>query len=265
MLSNTIVMNERAGVLKLSGQITEELALEFREKLDLLIAYYQHERVTLQLNSDGGHIGSLQHMLDAIDRYREAGVKFITHAPFRACSAAAVLLATGEPGMRQVSRQTNLLFHHARQQVQGNQALTADMALRLAGMLSELDTVFELAIASHLNNSFGGIVNLAAEGLARCALLESRGNTSGMLHETLQTSRLSTETDAIHRMWTACIELGDSEPYLSYLSNRFSKDSWMALPEAYALVLIDAIDRVPSLLALANQPACQRTLARLCT
>jgi ATP-dependent protease ClpP protease subunit len=263
MNSTMISVNERTGLLKVSGQITEELAMDFGEKLDLLVRYYQHRTVTLQVDSDGGQVRSLQHMLDAMRSYREDGVVFATQAPFKACSAAAVLLATGEPGRRQVSRQTNLLFHNARHRVTEDQTLTADMALRLAGVLSQLDGVFERVIASHLTCAFGGIVELAKEGLARCALLEVRATTLGTEHDVVQLSSLSAETGAMHRMWGKCVERDSSEPYLTYLSTRFAKDTWMALPEAYGLVLIDAIDWVPALLPAAHRPECHRTQARL--
>ena len=44
------------GTLRLEGEITEEVALQFEAALDLLFGYYQYKRITLEINSRGGQV-----------------------------------------------------------------------------------------------------------------------------------------------------------------------------------------------------------------
>lgn len=248
-MSNTkIFINERTGTIKLHGMLTEEVALEFREVLDLLVRYYQHQRVTLQLHSEGGQVNALRLILDTIYIYRDKKVAFATESPFMAYSAAAVLLAAGEPGYRCVSRHTSLLFHYARHQVTGPTLITAEVALRLAGMLNQADTRLERIVVSHVTQGFGGIMRLAIEGLTRCQLLRREIQIVGAQLNLPEPDRLLAEAEKVEQMWSACSEVGTDAPYQEHLRAIFSKDSCMEVAEAYALALIDKVDQVPVLL-----------------
>jgi ATP-dependent protease ClpP protease subunit len=253
MSEGTIAINERTGLLKLHGAITEELSLNLREKLDLLVDYYQHRRVTLQINSDGGQVTALRHILDGINAHRVNGVQFATAASFKACSAAAMLLASGEPGLRVVSRQTSLLFHLSRQSIPENHMLTADAALRVAAVLSRVDAVFEQEIATHLRRSYGGFNALAQEGIARCKLLQEDveliRHQLGGGHVARQPMDINTVCD----MWNSCSVTNSAAPYLDYLRHWFARDDWMGLTDAYALLLIDAVEFVPAMLPEASR------------
>jgi ATP-dependent protease ClpP protease subunit len=243
--------------------LTEDVALEFRERLDVLVQYYQHRRVTLQIHSEGGQLNALRQILDGIYAYRAKKVVFATEAQFMAYSAAAVLLASGEPGCRRVSRQTSLLFHYARHQMTGPTVITADAAVRLAKMLNQADARLERTIVSHLAQGFGGVVRLAAEGLARCRLLQQEGRTVSTQLWGLESDQLCAETEGVNQMWLACSTTGSDAPYQQYLSAVFARDSCMEIIDAYALALIDEVDQVPALLPQAAQVADRSERARL--
>ena len=253
MSDTSINLNERAGILTLRGRLTDDTALEFREKLDLLVRYYQHQRVTLQIHSEGGQALGLHHMLEDIESHRARAVSIVTEAPLMAGSAAAVLLTLGELGSRRVSRQTSLLFHHSRQQLEANRVITADTALQLARMLCRFDTKLAQTIVAHLTSSCGDVAGLVAEGLARCKLVQAQ---TTLLRDQLGIAegyRFDAGIETVHDMWRTCGNRHSSEPYLDYLHVHFGRDDWMELIDAYALVLIDTIDRVPALLPLAAQ------------
>ncbi|MGJ7917749.1 ATP-dependent Clp protease proteolytic subunit [Massilia sp. LXY-6] len=255
MPNAVISINERAGLLKLNGTICQEAAMDFRERLDLLVRYYQHRHLTLHINSNGGEVGSLRYMLDGMRLHRQDGITFATVASFSACSAAAVLLASGEPRRRSVSRQSSLLFHHSRQRIEPGQMITADGALRLAGMLSQVDAAFEQAIVAHLTEGFGDIVSLAEEGEARCRLVQARADDLVQQQVALEAGRLFTAAENMQTMWASCLDRRSAEPYTAFLRSRFATDDWMELVDAYALVLIDTVDQVPALLPqAAHQP-----------
>lgn len=250
-----ISINERSGLLKLNGGICEDVAMAFREGLEVLVGYYQHRHLHVQINSDGGEAGALRHMLDSMRLYRDNGITFATTASFKACSAAAVLLASGEPGLRSVARQSFLLFHQSRHLVEAHQVITAEDALRLAGTLSQVDTTFEQALVAHLSEGFGDIVSLAEEGEARCRLLQAQTDTLVRQQVALSSERMERMRESVRDMWTACRASRTAEPYMNYLRSRFARDIWMELVEAYALALIDTVEQVPGLLPhAAHQP-----------
>lgn len=247
MYDSVISINERTGLLKLNGSICQNVAMDFRERLELLICYYQHQNLTLHINSDGGEATALRHMLDSIRLHRQKGITFATQASFKACSAGAVLLASGEPGMRSVSRQSSLLFHHSRHVLEGNRVITAEDAMRLAGMLTQVDANFEQALVAHLSEGFGDVVSLAEEGETRCRLLLSRADVLVQQQVALSCESLAIVANSVRAMWTACSLNRSVEPYMTYLRTRFARDVWMELVEAYVLVLIDTVDQVSAL------------------
>jgi hypothetical protein len=231
------------GTLRLEGEITEEVALQFEAALDLLFGYYQYKRITLEINSRGGQVVALELMLAGLERWRALGRQVSTRARFRAASAAAMLLGMGDIGSRSASASTSLLFHSAR--IDGaNATFTATAASSLGALLQCKDQFHLGRLIEHQVQGFGGSHALATEGAARCRRLADRSGR-----------RASKSADqppvplfgALPRTFAQCLERRSVEPYRRMLSRRFAEDRPMHTVEAWALCLLDSIVDRPDL------------------
>ena len=246
-MSISIHPSTHVGTLLLSGDITEDVALEFGAGLELLCDYYQYEQITLEINSAGGQVVALEHMLASLDRWRGIGRRVSTKASFRAGSAAAMLLAMGDIGNRSALGSTNLHFHSAR--ISGaNAMITADAATNLGAVLQGTDLLHLSRLLGHQVRGFGGWHSMAAEGAARCSHLaksERQASTSASQPPVDQFSPRHVGTVA--KSFAECLARQSIDPYRRLLSRRVAEDRPMRAVEAWALCLVDSILDRPDL------------------
>ncbi|MEJ8858656.1 ATP-dependent Clp protease proteolytic subunit [Variovorax robiniae] len=258
-MSISIHPSTNSGALLLSGEITEDVALRFESCIELLFAYYRYDQITVEINSPGGQVTALEHMLASLERWRGLGRQVGTKASFRAGSAAAMLLAMGDIGSRSASGSTTLLFHSAR--IDGANAMfTASAATSLGTLLQGKDLLHLERLVGHQVRGFGGWHALAAEGAARCEHLIKRSGsrTSRSAGQPPVTPFGSLSLATLARSFRHCQERQSIAPYRRMLSRRFAEDRAMSAAEAWALCLIDSVldrpDLQPSSKPLSTAP-----------
>ncbi|MBV5347068.1 ATP-dependent Clp protease proteolytic subunit [bacterium] len=239
-------LEDDQGKIELNGEINEALALGLEGGLQTLFGYYKYERVTLRINSPGGMLVALRHILEYVQFWRERGHRIETEASFCAASAAAMLMTFGDVGTRTVHRHTHLLFHHTR--IGGtSSAITAGGANYLASLLKNSDAGMLKQAVNHIISNLGGIDAHRDEGLARCELLltksESIANALG-LHDGGRQPRW---LKPLCNMYRDSEGKKNAAGYFRYLEKRFDQDSTMDLREAYALCLLDQIHGISEL------------------
>ena len=246
-MSVSIHPSTHAGTLVLDGDITEDVALQLDAGLELLYGYYQYEQITLEINSAGGQVVALEHMLASLDWWRGAGRQVSTKASFRAGSAAAMLLAMGDIGSRSALGSTTLLFHSAR--IGGaNAMITADAAASLGAVLQGTDLLHLERLLEHQGRGFGGWRALAAEGGARCRhLAQFGGRTSPSTYRQPIDPFSPKQLNAVAKSFAQCLVRQSSDPYRRMLARRFGEDRPMRPAEAWALCLIDDVTGRPDL------------------
>ena len=78
-------------------QLTPEASAALVTAVDHLLGLYFYREVELLIvASDGGHIGALRHLHDALGRWRAGEVRIRTRVITRAESAAALMLSLGD-------------------------------------------------------------------------------------------------------------------------------------------------------------------------
>ena len=122
-------------VIKVVSDVTEELAIELVARIRRLRDECFHDRVELEIASNGGSVLALGYLLDALDGFRAGGLEVVTRALTSAASAAADLVALGD--RREASGSAVLRFHSAR--TFGVNEVTARTAGALQGMLDAAD------------------------------------------------------------------------------------------------------------------------------
>ena len=234
------------GSLEINTDISEASAIEIEKHLERLFGYYHYEQVTLKINSPGGAIVGLEHILECVQRWRDAGRSVQTLAMFRAASAAAMLMSLGEVGSRTAHRNTSLLYHHARV---GSTAytLTSGVADKLAAVLKVVDQGLVQRLVAHCNSGFGGGLGLANEGAARCQMLLTQGQEIAQDLGVSEERRPLKWLKAVTRMWADCQARQSLAPCTRLLSARLEEDSGMDLREAWALGLLDRVKGVARL------------------
>lgn len=241
---------ENAGQVHLHGELTTMMAMEVSRALANFFGYYCYPSVSLHLHSPGGDFQALQHLIEAIARWRRDGRKIETESTFEAISAAAVLLSLGDVGFRRVGERTTLLFHTSRL-LDRERPLTSVDAQRVAGLMDVSDQLMISQMSDHILSGLGGISAMAAEGRARCDLLRHlclKGSSMSVT-TTAPKKGLSQEIRSATRMWSAldstyraCARRSSVEPLLRFLHTRLIEDKIMHPLEAYALCLIDSIE-----------------------
>lgn len=234
------------GKIHINSEITEELALALEQGLEKIFGYYQYERVTLRINSPGGLLTGLQHILEYIDHWRAQGRQVQTEVTFRAASAAALLLALGEVGTRTVHRHTCVLFHHTRIDATSS-AITAGGANYLASMLLRTDTGLLMQVANHLVRGVGGFDAFCAQGLSRCEILRTHADAIAHALRIPEGGRHPRWLAAINTMYRENQVKNTTAVYRKYLEKRFDQNTPMDLREGYALNLLDCIHGVPEM------------------
>lgn len=254
-----ITFDAHAATVSFTGVVTPNAAMALRKTCMLLCNYYHHHHIMLEIESPGGQMHALAHIEDTLSQLRQRGIRLATRASFEAASAAAMLLALGDIGSRAVTRHASVLFHHAR--LDGSACpITASHAEEIAKALHNADARFTQAILRHLVVGFGGEAAMFATGSARCHLLQDEHMTIAQQME-LTNSSPGKWLGRLQKVWEKCAQRASPAPYLNYLAQRCAKDMPLDLREAYALLLLDAIDLVPALQA-ALQPARSLATAR---
>ena len=235
-----ISLQDDEGRIDLNSEVTEELAQALDRGLEKLFAYYHYQRVVLRINSPGGRLLALEHILECIGTWRARGHEIHTEATFCAGSAAALLLAQGEVGSRSVHRHTSVLFHHTR--VDGAaSAITAGRANHLASMLTRTDHGRVKRVAEHAIAGYEGFETLCRVGQQRCDILRTN---FGAIAESLGCPvdrRHPRWLTAIHKLYAQGQATDNTAAYQRYLEKRFDQDTFMDLREAYALNLLDNV------------------------
>jgi ATP-dependent protease ClpP protease subunit len=240
------VYGEQEGALEINTDISEASAIEIEKHLERFFSYYHYESVTLKINSPGGAVIGLEHILECIDRWRARGRSLQTLAMFRASSAAALLMSLGEVGGRTAHRNSTLLYHHAR--IGSTQyALTSGAADKLATALKLVDQGMTQRLVAHCEKGFADGIGLRTEGARRCQMLREQGSEIaqdlGVLDPRIPLKWLT----PVVRMWTDCQTRNSLSPYNKHLVARFEEDTSMDLREAWALGLLDRVKGVSKL------------------
>jgi ATP-dependent protease ClpP protease subunit len=236
----------QVGTLEINTDISEASAIEIEKHLERLFGYYHYEQVMLRINSPGGAVIGLEHILDCVQRWRNAGRSVQTLAMFRASSAAAMLMSLGEVGSRTAHRNTSLLYHHARV---GSNAytLTSGVADKLAAVLKGVDQGLVQRLVNHCNTGFGGGQGLAVEGALRCQMLHTQGLEIAQELGVSEERRPLKWQKAVTRMWADCQARQTLAPYTKLLTARLEEDASMDLREAWAMGLLDRVKGVARL------------------
>ena len=133
-----------------TGEITDELAVELVDCIKKLRNDCFYPRVVLEVTSPGGFGVSLTHCLEAFRELRASGLKIDTRVRSSACSAAAMLVALGD--RRTASATSRLVFHNGRVQAV-NASITADAAAQIGDSLHDGDAAFIGQIARWVHRS----------------------------------------------------------------------------------------------------------------
>ena len=96
-------------VVRFSGDLTHEAAVDLVDTVDLLLRVYYYPLIEIQISSNGGASTALEHYLDALARWRAAGVRVCTHVVERAASAAAFMLSLGDERIAEPG--ASLVYH----------------------------------------------------------------------------------------------------------------------------------------------------------
>jgi ATP-dependent protease ClpP protease subunit len=243
----------------LNAPVNEQSALALEGALKEAFTYYQYNCLTLRITSDGGLLPALLHMFGAMERWQAKGKIVQTEAVFRASSAAALLLARGTIGSRSMSLHTALLFHHTRAVGGGTGAITADAAGKMASALFTEDKRLLGGLVDHVEAGFGGAASMAQEGMARCELVRDGLSKVASTMSSQQTLKGAKWLAAVSKCFAASLAVGHTRPYVEMLVRRFGDDNGMSAQEAYALLLVDRVNDLPSLVPKAAMACSKRS------
>jgi ATP-dependent protease ClpP protease subunit len=117
---------ERCIVL-LDGDLSTGNVQQVLPDLAQAMAYYRYEKLHLHVtNSAGGELAAVEMLETFLLHARQRGVQVSTSALYRAHSAAALLLALGDPGLRFAIGSVSLLFHNSRHLIPKDTMLLAE-------------------------------------------------------------------------------------------------------------------------------------------
>jgi len=109
----TTILETGIPSIRLTGSIDMPIAYALLDELKLLRDYYQFRTVELQIDSPGGDVSALHHLVQSLGSWRDGSV-LRTVGLHEICSAAAILLSFGTVGHRSASSHSRLLYHHVR-------------------------------------------------------------------------------------------------------------------------------------------------------
>ena len=99
-------------VITLDGDVDAPSCRVVIDAIATAVEYYGYSVVEIEIESPGGNGRPLKHLLDRIETYRTAGVRFRTSVLTHAASAAAILVALGDERIAALG--ASLLFHGSR-------------------------------------------------------------------------------------------------------------------------------------------------------
>lgn len=230
--------------LMLSGRITPALALNMDGAFKRSFGYYRYAHLTIKIESPGGDITALRHIVECMRDWRSRGYRISTQGCFTVASAGALLLALGDVGNRSVYPYTDLLFHGARA-TSGASTLTAAEAFMMTEALKTHDEAIIMLIVEHIVLGFGGANHLRKEGMARCdhllrELQDGRGelriNSAAKSAPWLEALSILYSRDMVDKGLLALTH---------HLEQRLHQDRPMDVWEAYCLCLLDWVGHAP--------------------
>lgn len=125
-------------VITFDGDVDAPYCRALIDAIETAVEYYGYGVVEIKVESPGGNGRPLKYLLDRIDAYREAGVRFRTSVLTNAASAAAILVALGDE--RIAAPGASLLFHGSRVYRRGQ--LSARDCSELGSALARSDDEF---------------------------------------------------------------------------------------------------------------------------
>ena len=133
-----------------TGDITDERAVELVALLRKLRNVGSYPRVELEVTSPGGFASALAYCLDGLRELRASGLKIDTRVRTSACSAAAMLVSMGD--RRSASVNARLLYHNTR--IPGiDAAITAHTAAQIGHSLHDGDTALIQGMAQWVHQT----------------------------------------------------------------------------------------------------------------
>ena len=134
-MSTTFHHDHERAVVHFGGDLDWASAMEFVDIVDGLVSHYFYRRIKVVVTSPGGATAALDHVVRALERWRNAGVAIHTRVVAEAASAAAVLVSLGddraaEPGAR-------LMYHYSR--VIDAREVTAHASTHIHSALTRVD------------------------------------------------------------------------------------------------------------------------------
>lgn len=249
MNSIDVAMNERELSISFAGPLSAESVKGLIQELDCGFDYYQYPSIRVQLDSPGGEFRAMHMLLERFSLRKDAGQMVEVHASHLCASAAALVLANGCWGTRQVEPTTHLQFHWSRAALDGGQVLTSDMAASLARGLSSVDQkTLEQLVTSMVQGAGDtkALVDTMAMRLDQvlqnwqvvAAVLELGINRPTPVKLTPWVKELQKHL----KNWSAQRDLVKLKAgIVGFLKELFQKDERMDLRQGYALCLIDSV------------------------
>ncbi len=224
--------------IRFNGLVSEPSMQMVADTMDEAFSYYHYDSIEIEINSPGGDARALDYLLEHCENWRVAGRKIATRGGLTCGSAGALMLSFGDIGTRQVSKSTELLFHHSRAMME-KAFVTAHVAEQMAIQLNALDRKMVDTLVNHILPHGD---DAAFDGLA---LMQNRYH---WLNVNFQESGESTISEHISRKEMLLLrhifggpEVKKRERVIEYIRSRFQADKRMALLEAYVLNLIDEV------------------------
>lgn len=237
-------LQESYCAIELNGEITQQSALALEKELNQCFGYYQYAEVEVKVQSQGGDVIALRHIVDCMQEWRAQNRKITTLGLFTVASAGAILMALGEVGSRKVHRYSELHFHHAR--IASGNPVTAMGATRLARILQHSDEALIGMVVDHLTQGFGGVAPFREEGMARCAQLTEYHSELAKVLGLPGTAKPDLWVSQAQAIYEHGVKNSGITAYAQYLALRFEEDQGMDLREAYCLGLLDQVRGVPA-------------------
>jgi ATP-dependent protease ClpP protease subunit len=147
-------LDARNPSVRLTGAIDMPVAYALLDELKLLRDYYQFRTVELQIDSSGGEVSALHHLMQSLAPWAaEEGRVLRTVGLNEICSAAAILLSFGTIGHRFASGHSRLLYHPVRTSFKENQHQTLAQLRATGKQLAHWDKFVLEKLVEHISCS----------------------------------------------------------------------------------------------------------------
>jgi ATP-dependent protease ClpP protease subunit len=147
-------LDARNPSIRLTGAIDMPAAYALLDELKLLCDYYQFRTVELQIDSPGGDVSALHHLLQSLEPWRKGEGRVLrTVGLNEICSAAAILLSFGTMGHRCASSHSRLLYHPVRTSFREDQYQTLAQLRATGKQLGQWDRFVLEGLVEHIAGS----------------------------------------------------------------------------------------------------------------